>query len=155
MRLAFFATGLLLAACSSGGSQGDSCDPKCTAAIHFDGKAGIPLGDDPVTIKMCHGSTCLGVDVAVPATTATQSTGTDPSLTTTVELTTDPFYPDLQGVFHFVGTWSSSSEHIAKGDYVTFSVTAPDGGNVFMTGHTVAAAEVSGSCGCPTIELSH
>jgi hypothetical protein len=153
MRSVLLAAVVVLVGCSGSDSHDASCSGSCTASIHYGGKTGIPVGVDPVTVEICRGADCLGLDVAVPATTTTQSTGTDPRLDANVQRTTDPYATDLQGVFQLDVTWTSTSQHIRAGDFVVLHVTAPSGGNVLTSGKTVPASDVNASCGCPSVDL--
>jgi hypothetical protein len=145
---------MVLAGCGSSETEtAASCDAPCEAVLHASGKVGIPVGADPVLLRVCIDDACVEEEVAVPAASVTVSAGTDPKLDATIERTTDPFADDLVGVFAFDVTWSSSSKRIQQEDHAVVSVTRPDGGNVSSVGHSVDGAEV-GACGCSTVELA-
>jgi hypothetical protein len=119
------------------------------------GKAGIPKDATSVTVGICHAEACVEVELAIPPEKLSNSNGTDPAISATLERTADPFAPDLWGVFSFDATWSSATQRIAGGDYVVFKATGSDASNVLTVGHTVRGDEVPNECGCGQLELSH
>jgi hypothetical protein len=153
MRFTWVIAIVVLCGCGSESETEPSCESACESVVHVDAKAGIPLDADPVLVSVCTDEGCVEVSVAVPADAVTETTGTDPKLVATIERTPDPFASDLQGVFHFDVTWSSSSKRLAEGDMTGFSVTETDGGNVVSIGHSIQAGE-AGECGCSSIELT-
>src|SRR5690348_398640 len=113
---------VVLSGCGSETGTDPTCDATCgDAVVHIDGKAGIPVGVDPVLVKVCTDQVCAEASVAVPADSVTETAGTDPKLSATIERTSDPFAPDLQGVFHFDVSWSSSSKRLEEGDYAVLT----------------------------------
>jgi hypothetical protein len=134
------------------GAAEEGCDPSCEATIHFVGNIGIPADITHFTYSMCGGD-CVELDIEVPDAETMQSDGEDPAVTVTVTRTNEGFHEDLQGVFAFEGTWTSTEIRLEEGDYVGVSTTRPDGGNIATTARTLDPEETLGQCGCPTIEM--
>lgn len=150
--------GLVLALAGCGGSRADDddegCDPACEAKIHFVGNIGIPADIDHFTYEMCADfEECVDFEIDVPPEEVTVSEGEDPSVTVTVTRTNEDYYEDLQGIFAFDGTWTSTTVKLEDGNFVGVSTTRPDGGNIALTARTLDEEETLGRCGCLTVEL--